>query len=165
MTENNKIIVDKLNASFGDMRVKYCISSLEDNTGLVLHETYNGQNVAVRASILDCGEYIVTTVRLNDKQFFLSFRIPAKEKLYECELTGKAANKKNFMVSCKTSCGHVLNAHPAFPDYESKCFNGMEIGMEAGDKEYSVATIIADKDTGILCVSAHGYAAGYEIQK
>lgn len=162
MKDTDKIKLDKIRIMYGNKRHKFIIGPLDDNSGFSVWETYDDKKTAFCASFIDCGNYIASTVLTREKKLCLLLRTPSDNDIYTCTAPEAYANK---MVTCTTPHGTVLNAHPSLPDYEEKCFNGVDISMEIGGKEYLVAKFSINKTLQGAYTEVFGFPAGYEVEE
>ncbi len=147
---------------------RYMAHATADKTGITIERLMPGEDLFEGycvATFYDCGSFVSSTIRLEDKKFSQMCRTPSSK--YHPEYGELAENVvKSFeaisVVEAETPYNAKLRVHLACINPEEKVFTKFIITCKDGDTEKVVAHARLDANNDIL-FTVYGYPAGYEV--
>ena len=96
-------------------------------------------------SVIDCGEYTTTTMRLDGKDMEVFFTIPVNDYVCDMDEEKRAEYDTDRVIRSETEYGNSINVHLAGYNEDTHCFRQMVITRDEEDGEKAfVQLYVAD---------------------
>ena len=147
---------------------KYMAHPTTDGTGILIERLMPGEDVFQGycvATFYDCGSFISSTIRLEDKKFSQMCRTPSSKytpEYGELEDNVVESFEKACVSEAETPYNAKLRVHLACIDPKEKVFTKFIVTCQDGNSEKVVAHARVDRNNDIL-FTVYGYPAGYEV--